>query len=135
MEHHFHFHSRNPLTRCGQLNSLIPTVDLSVFKIKLQGSRVEVRACEDKNLEIRCGQGKVIVVSHANYGRTSVLPFCGSIFHFSTSCSSSVSLSKVSEMCNGKQNCDIEASNSIFGDPCRRTKKYLEVTYTCEFSP
>lgn len=34
--------------------------------------------------------------------------------------------------CNGKNSCTIRASNSVFGDPCGGTYKYLEVAYVCE---
>lgn len=34
--------------------------------------------------------------------------------------------------CNGKNSCTIKASNSVFGDPCIRTYKYLELAYNCE---
>uniref|UniRef100_A0A672HAP9 SUEL-type lectin domain-containing protein n=1 Tax=Salarias fasciatus TaxID=181472 RepID=A0A672HAP9_SALFA len=39
---------------------------------------------------------------------------------------------KVAESCDGKTTCIIRASNSVFGDPCGGTYKYLEVDYTCE---
>lgn len=34
--------------------------------------------------------------------------------------------------CNGKNSCTISASNSVFGDPCFGTYKYLEVSYVCD---
>ena len=34
--------------------------------------------------------------------------------------------------CNGKNSCSIQASNSVFGDPCPGTYKYLELAYVCE---
>uniref|UniRef100_A0A3Q4HZU5 SUEL-type lectin domain-containing protein n=1 Tax=Neolamprologus brichardi TaxID=32507 RepID=A0A3Q4HZU5_NEOBR len=36
---------------------------------------------------------------------------------------------KVAQRCNGKNSCTISASNSVFGDPCYGTYKYLEVSY------
>lgn len=33
--------------------------------------------------------------------------------------------------CNGKNSCVVSVSNSVFGDPCVGTFKYLEVAYTC----
>ncbi len=33
--------------------------------------------------------------------------------------------------CNGKRSCHLDASNSVFSDPCYRLYKYLEVTYSC----
>ncbi|XP_075328725.1 L-rhamnose-binding lectin CSL3-like, partial [Odontesthes bonariensis] len=37
----------------------------------------------------------------------------------------------VAESCNGKSSCSINAINSVFGDPCPGTYKYLELAYTC----
>uniref|UniRef100_A0A8C7XRS9 SUEL-type lectin domain-containing protein n=1 Tax=Oryzias sinensis TaxID=183150 RepID=A0A8C7XRS9_9TELE len=37
----------------------------------------------------------------------------------------------VAEKCDGKKRCNIKAANSVFGDPCKGTHKYLEVTYVC----
>uniref|UniRef100_A0A672HBH0 SUEL-type lectin domain-containing protein n=1 Tax=Salarias fasciatus TaxID=181472 RepID=A0A672HBH0_SALFA len=39
---------------------------------------------------------------------------------------------KVAQKCNGKRRCNIKASNSVFGDPCRGTYKYLEVDFVCQ---
>ena len=89
------------------------------------------KVCEHNDLNIQCGKGKVITVTAANYGRTSNNPNCGGPIK-TTSCNSSGALSKVSSECSGKQNCMIKASNSVFGDPCVGTKKYLEVTYECK---
>uniref|UniRef100_A0A3P9HZ52 SUEL-type lectin domain-containing protein n=1 Tax=Oryzias latipes TaxID=8090 RepID=A0A3P9HZ52_ORYLA len=38
---------------------------------------------------------------------------------------------RVPQRCNGRHFCSIEASNSVFGDPCYGTYKYLEVAYVC----
>lgn len=34
--------------------------------------------------------------------------------------------------CNGKNSCTIRVDNSVFGDSCVGTYKYLEVAYVCE---
>ncbi|XP_051805172.1 L-rhamnose-binding lectin CSL3-like isoform X2 [Acanthochromis polyacanthus] len=95
----------------------------------------EVRSvtCENSVAYLKCGQGLVISVLWADYGR-----------HDRTTCSSGRPASqiqnvhcsrptgKVAERCNGRMSCSIKASNSEFGDPCRGTYKYLDVTYTCE---
>uniref|UniRef100_A0AAZ1XPI2 SUEL-type lectin domain-containing protein n=1 Tax=Oreochromis aureus TaxID=47969 RepID=A0AAZ1XPI2_OREAU len=47
-------------------------------------------------------------------------------------CSSSKSDDVVASSCNGKNSCTIPATNSVFGDPCVGTYKYLEVVYTCQ---
>eukprot|EP01006_Ploeotia_vitrea_P030635 TRINITY_DN63003_c0_g1_i1.p1 TRINITY_DN63003_c0_g1~~TRINITY_DN63003_c0_g1_i1.p1 ORF type:complete len:159 (-),score=36.46 TRINITY_DN63003_c0_g1_i1:135-590(-) len=48
-----------------------------------------------------------------------------------TNCRSDNSLSIVSSQCDGKNSCSVEASNSVFGDPCLGTYKYLQARYYC----
>uniref|UniRef100_A0A8P4KES9 SUEL-type lectin domain-containing protein n=1 Tax=Dicentrarchus labrax TaxID=13489 RepID=A0A8P4KES9_DICLA len=48
-----------------------------------------------------------------------------------TECSLEGTVDILKKSCNGKNSCTIEASNSVFGDPCVGTYKYLEVAYTC----
>ena len=35
------------------------------------------------------------------------------------------------EICNGKNYCAVNATNSLFGDPCRGVVKYLTSTWEC----
>uniref|UniRef100_A0A3B4FE18 SUEL-type lectin domain-containing protein n=1 Tax=Pundamilia nyererei TaxID=303518 RepID=A0A3B4FE18_9CICH len=91
--------------------------------------------CLEKNKTLNCSsdEGHVIVVLSAEYGRDD-----------STTCSykrppaqlsntqCSIPTSKVAESCNGRNSCSIKVRNSMFGDPCPGTYKYLEVVYTCE---
>ena len=46
-------------------------------------------------------------------------------------CESDKSLNQVNDLCEDKESCKVQASNSIFGDPCPGTYKYLEVNYQC----
>ena len=46
-------------------------------------------------------------------------------------CASDESMDVVTERCEGKTSCDFRANNGAFGDPCPRTRKYLEVQYQC----
>ncbi|XP_053174095.1 L-rhamnose-binding lectin CSL3-like [Scomber japonicus] len=90
-------------------------------------------ACEGSVANLQCGEGKVISVLGADYGRPD-----------KTTCSlhgpasqiqnvhCSRPTSKVAESCNGKRNCTVNANNSVFGDPCYGTYKYLEVAYRCQ---
>ncbi|XP_066287702.1 uncharacterized protein [Branchiostoma lanceolatum] len=48
-----------------------------------------------------------------------------------TDCRGSTSLARVTEECGGKSSCTVQASNSVFGDPCGGTEKYLDVLYEC----
>ncbi|XP_034552643.1 L-rhamnose-binding lectin SML-like [Notolabrus celidotus] len=90
--------------------------------------------CEDSMAHLQCGGGEVIFVYGAYYGRVD--PSTCSYKRpagqtADVDCSQPAT--KVSESCNGKNSCMIKASNSVFGDPCEGTYKYLEVAYVCEY--
>ena len=38
------------------------------------------------------------------------------------------------DRCEGKNSCEVEASNGVFGDPCVGTRKYLTATWECASS-
>ncbi|KAM8863269.1 L-rhamnose-binding lectin SML-like [Spinachia spinachia] len=92
-------------------------------------------ACERSVANLQCDQGLEILVYGADWGRRD-----------KTTCSyrrpagqvqnvlCSGPTGKVAERCNGKNNCTIMASNSVFGDPCGGTYKYLEVAYICQYA-
>ncbi|XP_071954976.1 L-rhamnose-binding lectin ELEL-1-like isoform X2 [Antedon mediterranea] len=88
--------------------------------------------CEHSRISINCGNHKINVLC-AEYGRS--VPFStrcrGSASSPSLSCLAQTSISKVNRLCDGKTSCSVYASNSVFGDPCPGTYKYLEVTYEC----
>ncbi|XP_050926950.1 rhamnose-binding lectin [Lates calcarifer] len=89
-------------------------------------------ACEQSFVNLQCDEGQVIFVHGADYGR-----------HDPTTCSygrpasqiqnvqCSSPTHKVAQSCDGKSSCAVKASNSVFGDPCVGTYKYLEVAYSC----
>ena len=35
------------------------------------------------------------------------------------------------DKCEGEHSCEVGASNGIFGDPCRGTRKYLTASWQC----
>uniref|UniRef100_A0A3P9JE09 SUEL-type lectin domain-containing protein n=1 Tax=Oryzias latipes TaxID=8090 RepID=A0A3P9JE09_ORYLA len=79
-------------------------------------------------------ENEVISVDSALYGRadrntcSQGRPFWQL---FNTGCSRSGIFNLIMERCDGKKRCNIKAANSVFGDPCKGTHKYLEVTYVC----
>uniref|UniRef100_A0A8C7XR71 SUEL-type lectin domain-containing protein n=1 Tax=Oryzias sinensis TaxID=183150 RepID=A0A8C7XR71_9TELE len=77
------------------------------------------------------GNGKVIMVLSAFYGRQkrNVCNNCPLAMSQNVNCGHPTDL--VAEKCDGKKRCNIKAANSVFGDPCKGTHKYLEVTYVC----
>ena len=95
-------------------------------------------ACEYGKLPIACPYGHKIQVTYANYGR--LIPssiFCPyyTTHDDKTDCIASDATSIVQNICDGQPKCIISASNSIFGDPCVDTYKYLEVEYECMSEP
>uniref|UniRef100_A0A667YT86 SUEL-type lectin domain-containing protein n=1 Tax=Myripristis murdjan TaxID=586833 RepID=A0A667YT86_9TELE len=76
------------------------------------------------------GPGQIIAIHNAVYGRRDQTTCSYKHHHQNVYCSRPTN--KVAESCNGKNSCTIYASNSVFGDPCRRVYKYLELAYTCE---
>ncbi|XP_050953158.1 L-rhamnose-binding lectin CSL3-like [Labeo rohita] len=85
--------------------------------------------CENTQSLIVCDTG-VISVHYANYGRRDLVT-CPHTSATSTHCYSPQT-SSVRSRCDGKKSCLLNASNSVFCDPCYLVNKYLEVTYSCE---
>ncbi|KAM4738041.1 L-rhamnose-binding lectin SML [Anableps anableps] len=91
--------------------------------------------CEHSLSYLRCDEGQVIVVYGADYGRRDQTTcLYGRPFNQIQNIVCSSPTSKVAESCQGKNSCIIKASNSVFGDPCVGTYKYLEVAYTCQYN-
>lgn len=94
---------------------------------------IHLVACEHSLAHLFCDEGQVIFVYGADYGRrdqtTCFYQRPASQFE-NVYCSAPTS--KVADSCNGKNHCTIMVSNSVFGDPCVGTYKYLEVAYVCQ---
>lgn len=88
------------------------------------------RVCEHKKLQINCGNGFGIKIHYASYGRhdKGVCSYGG--LDKDTNCYTDASLGKLRHICQDRQSCTAHASNSIFGDPCVGTIKYLDVCST-----
>uniref|UniRef100_A0A3P8YZU1 SUEL-type lectin domain-containing protein n=2 Tax=Esox lucius TaxID=8010 RepID=A0A3P8YZU1_ESOLU len=90
--------------------------------------------CEGSDAHIQCEKGNIHILN-ANYGRRDSLS-C-SFQHpadqlTNTNClSQSISTNKVAERCNRRRGCVVQVSNSVFGEPCGGTYKYLDVAYIC----
>ena len=87
--------------------------------------------CENESGYISCTCPSRIYVSQAIYGRTTDGSICPHASIKTTQCRSSISDKKVKALCNGKNQCRLEADNRTYGDPCWGTYKYLEVKYKC----
>ena len=85
-----------------------------------------VRICEGRSQHISCPAPKKIDIISANYGRLTGGHLCPGPVR-TTNCGAAGSIDKVRSKCQGKRSCFLQATNGQFGDPCRGTKKYLEV--------
>ncbi|KAM9751951.1 rhamnose-binding lectin-like [Menidia menidia] len=90
--------------------------------------------CEHSLAYLHCDEGQIISVYGADYGRRdqTTCAFGRPASQIQNTVCSNPTL-KVGESCNGKNSCIINASNSVFGDPCVGTYKYLEVAYACQY--
>ncbi|XP_065141478.2 uncharacterized protein [Paramisgurnus dabryanus] len=91
----------------------------------------EVIACDSDTANLHCDQGHIKVLS-ANYGRTNSATCSSGKNEISNiQCTQDSSLSVLASRCDGRKYCSIPASNTVFGDPCVGTYKYLNVSYIC----
>ena len=93
-------------------------------------------ACEDRQLTMDCDFGSKINLIRANYGRFSITQ-CNEQgqLDLSTDCMSPITFRIMRERCQDRQKCSVNATSSIFGDKCPRTRKYLEVHFQCQHDP
>ncbi|KTF75015.1 hypothetical protein cypCar_00046508, partial [Cyprinus carpio] len=121
------------ITRCNGRNSCSVSAVNSVFKDPCVGTYKYLKV----SYECRPVKKGVIFVHHANYGRRD-LGKCPYKLATTTHCYSSqtariIQCNKIYFFfvrCNGKKTCHVIASNSVFSDPCKNVRKYLEVTYS-----
>ena len=85
-----------------------------------------LRICEGLSRTIHCYGGKKINIIEANYGRLAGGQICPGQIK-TTYCGAARSQAKVRTACQAKSQCVLKATNSIYGEPCKGTRKYLEV--------
>ena len=102
-----------------------------LFIVHISGTtcqrEMQLQFCEGDSHVLTCGAWKINILS-ANYGRLTGAQVCGWGGTKTTNCKANGVLAKVQAHCQGYSHCTLRATNSEFGDPCRGTYKYLEVT-------
>uniref|UniRef100_A0A8C6SHW2 SUEL-type lectin domain-containing protein n=1 Tax=Neogobius melanostomus TaxID=47308 RepID=A0A8C6SHW2_9GOBI len=97
---------------------------------------VRTGACEGHTADLSCDSGKVIRIHRADYGRSDrTICSQGRPSQQVQNVNCAASTAPKCMTCNGKSLCSVSASNSVFGDPCGGTYKYLLVSYSCEPIP
>ncbi|XP_063403104.1 L-rhamnose-binding lectin ELEL-1-like [Mytilus trossulus] len=98
---------------------------------RISSDVTNVIVCEGQFAYVRCKYPTKIKVVKAVYGRSEDKRICPHSSIKTTSCKSSSSDAKIKKQCNGKRICKVEATNSLYGDPCGGTYKYTELKYRC----
>ncbi|XP_074615412.1 uncharacterized protein LOC141874877 isoform X1 [Acropora palmata] len=86
--------------------------------------------CEGRAAKLACKAGQKMKIVQARYGRSNKRTCKGGPIR-TTKCKATKSLAIVRKYCHGKASCVLRANNSVFGDPCFGTYKYLAVKYRC----
>ncbi|XP_073982775.1 rhamnose-binding lectin-like isoform X3 [Rhodnius prolixus] len=107
------------------------SVFLSIIIAVTGGEPMKTLGCENDSVYLSCPKGYAVDVLSALYGKKD-RRICHHPGNDNANCAAGNALTITKFKCNGKQNCVIEASNRVFGDPCWGTIKYLEVTYDCK---
>ena len=99
------------------------------------GNSHTANICEGETEAISCSEaGTAIDITSATYGRSST-EICvrEGLPSSKTDCQrgDERDLELVKSACDGESSCELFANNGVFGDPCRGTYKYLEVTFSC----
>jgi hypothetical protein len=88
------------------------------------------RVCEGGTMTLSCNTGAIMIMD-ATYGRAHGPEICEHSATSNQECHSENSVDIVTDACQGQTTCSVSALNSIFGDPCGGTYKYLTVNYIC----
>ncbi|KAL9968117.1 hypothetical protein ACROYT_G026449 [Oculina patagonica] len=103
------------------------------MRMELYGCKenlLSITICENFKASIGCLNGGYIKVVEASYGRHDQ-PTCPHPSIHNTNCHAGNSLSIVQTRCDNQASCELDSRNSVFGDPCVGTFKYLQVKYQC----
>ncbi|XP_060737561.1 rhamnose-binding lectin-like [Tachysurus vachellii] len=129
----------NGLKVCEVNTALIENPDLCYGTYKYYNTTYEcingrlAVICERGYSTLDCGDGSIQIIN-ANYGRADSVTCSSGLSNNliqNTNCYSPNALSKVATLCNGQRSCEVEASYTVFTEPCTGTVKYLTVSYIC----
>ena len=104
----------------------------SFFIFPVRWSEIKhAKVCESGTITLNCESGGKIYIYSAIYGQFGF--GCGVTLSQNNRCAAILAHAIMDSRCNNRQNCSVPATNSVFGDPCPGTNKYLEVRYKCGF--
>ena len=99
---------------------------------------LSVTACSGQSLSLSCPAQAEISLVRAVWGRFS-LAICNSeprgdflqMLRSTTCGDTTTPLNIISTQCQGRTQCQVEADNTVFGDPCPGVQEFLEVQFEC----
>jgi fibro-slime domain-containing protein len=93
------------------------------------GGGLCAEAIENGTASLSCPSGqKIMAIQFASYGLPTGT--CDSGFSIGT-CHATTSKAVVESACLNAASCDVQARNSVFGDPCSGKAKSLKIAYSC----
>lgn len=92
--------------------------------------------CKDTTQKISCPPQQRIRILNADYGDTGDVGCLKEANPMPTGvCRTPGAYETVKRHCDGLEDCDLYASNGVFGDACPDANKYLDVNYDCMNNP
>jgi hypothetical protein len=82
---------------------------------------------EGCTLHLKCKSGVISKIKFADFGTVGGQNSSCVSYESSATCTTENALQIVSDMCVGKQECEVLASAGVFGDPCRHVHKQLAI--------
>ncbi|XP_068743673.1 uncharacterized protein [Montipora capricornis] len=123
------------MIRLNRMDQKLDDITRMIRKVMSEGRGKpkfkSITICEGKTANLTCKDGQKIRIKQANYGRQNK-QVCNTGPILTTNCKAGKSLGIVQKACHGKARCVLSANNSVFGDPCIGTYKYLAVQYSCQ---
>jgi len=114
-------------------NVVAVTVNSGKYSLSMSGSTGQTicgSVAENGNMTLSCPSNtRITYISFASFG-TSPSTCSSSAFTIS-SCHAGTSLVSFQRACLQTSSCTVAASNTVFGDPCVNTVKYLIATAIC----
>lgn len=103
-------------------------LDVTNVKVVCTNSVVCASVDEGQTVALACPTGETVgAITFASYGTPNGT--CGAFTR--STCDATNTVSIMSAACVGQQSCSVDATNTVFGDPCSGTFKRLWVQYSC----
>lgn len=129
--------NKNMMNRLKKMDKKVDNI-MRIMRKVLKGDKPSIKPgnlssitiCESKAAKVACKAGQKMKIVQARYGRSNKRTCKGGPIR-TTKCKATKSLAIVRKYCHEKASCVLRANNSVFGDPCVGTYKYLTVKYRC----